>query len=104
MRPEFLDVLQQIRNTYGKPMIITSGYRHWTHPLEINKENPGEHTYGMAADIKVYGEWAMDLIVLAYGYGIRRIGIHQKGDKDSRYVHLGMGDKLLNFSSSVWTY
>lgn len=99
-----MQTLQQIRNTFGKPMIISSGYRHWTHPVEIGKQNPGEHTYGLAADIKVYGEWAMDLIVIAYGYGIGRIGVQQKGDIGSRFVHLGMGDKQMNFPKTIWTY
>lgn len=104
MVPEFIDILQQIRNTFGKPMVISSGYRHWTHPVEIHKDNPGEHTYGMAADIKVHGTWAMDLLVIAYGYGIKRIGVQQYGDVDKRYIHIGMGDKLLNFPPALWSY
>jgi len=104
MRPEFLDILQQIRTTYGKPMEITSGYRHWTHPAEINKDKPGVHTYGVAADIQVYGQLAQDLIVIAYGYGIRRIGLHQKGPLEGRFIHLDIADKLLKFSPALWTY
>jgi len=105
MRPEFMEVLHDIRKTYNKPMIITSGYRSDLHPAEIKKDKPGEHYYGCAADIHVYGTQAMDLMVIAYGYGIRRIGISQKGDIRSRFIHLGMGDKLgLNFPSTVWSY
>lgn len=103
MRPEFLEILQQIRKTYGKPMIVTSGYRDKTHPVEAAKGSPGEHFYGCAVDIAVQGQDALDLIVVAYGYGIRRIGLNQKGP--SRFVHLGMGDKLkLNFPPTIWTY
>jgi uncharacterized protein YcbK (DUF882 family) len=105
MRPEFLDKLQQIRNTFDKPMIISSGFRHFTHPLERAKDEPGEHTYGVAVDINVWGEEAMELFDIAYHYGIRRIGINQKGAPQSRFVHLGMGDILnLRFPSALWTY
>jgi uncharacterized protein YcbK (DUF882 family) len=102
MRPEFMETLQQIRNTYGRPLIVSSGYRDPSHPVEAKKEAPGEHTYGVAADILIRGENAMDLIVIAYGYGIRRIGVHQKGD--DRFIHLGMGDKGLGFPATIWTY
>lgn len=103
MRPEFMDILQQIRTTYGKPMVVSSGYRDKTHPAESSKKAPGEHYYGCAVDIAVQGQDALDLIVVAYGYGIRRIGLKQHGS--GRFVHIGMGDQLgLNFPSTIWTY
>lgn len=102
MRPEFMDILQQIRNTYGKPMIITSGYRDASHPVEAGKAAPGEHSYGLACDIAVQGVDAQDLMVIAYGYGIRRFGLKQKGA--GRFLHIGMGDKYLNFPATIWTY
>ena len=49
-------VLQPLRNLYGKPIIITSGYR----CQELNKLVGGVpnsyHTFGNAADIHVSGE------------------------------------------------
>ena len=103
MRPEFMALLQQIRLTYNKPMIITSGYRGKGHPIEAAKLNgPGEHYYGVAADIAVSGQDAMDLFVIAYGYGIRRIGLDQKGS--GRYIHLGIGDHGYGFPPALWTY
>lgn len=104
MRSEFMEMLQQIRSTFGKPMVISSGYRDWTHPVEINKDRPGEHTYGLAADIKVYGIRAFELADIAFHHGIRRIGFNQKGPLESRFIHLGMGDKQLNFPATIWTY
>lgn len=100
----FMETLQQIRDTYDRPMIITSGYRHNSHPVEINKTKPGEHVYGVAADILVRGTSAMELMVIAYSYGIRRIGINQKGDHNKRFVHLGTGNKRLHFPRGLWTY
>lgn len=101
MRPDFLEVLQQIRNTFGKPMVVNSGYRHFTHPKERAKDSPGEHYFGSAADIAVKGEDAMELFVIAYGYGIRRLGLHQN-DKE-HFLHIGTGDRELRFPPWLWT-
>jgi zinc D-Ala-D-Ala carboxypeptidase len=103
MRPEFMDIFQQIRTTYGKPMFVPSGYRDKTHPVEAAKQQPGEHFYGVAADVRVTGTDALDLIIIAYGYGIRRIGVQQKGL--IRFIHIGMGDKMgLGFPPGIWSY
>lgn len=102
MQADFMDILFDIRKTYGRPMVITSGYRDPTHPVEYAKASPGEHTYGAAADIAASGMDAMDLFVIAYSYGIRRIGVQQKGR--GRYLHLGIGDKDLGFPPAIWTY
>lgn len=105
MRPEFMSMLQQIRNSYNKPMAIASGYRDFTHPVERIKEQPGEHHYGVAADVRVWGEDAMELFDIAYHYGIRRLGLNQIGALDSRFIHIGLGDKLgLRFPIGLWTY
>lgn len=104
MDEDFMDILQQIRTVYGKPMIISSGYRDHSHPVEEKKKRAGEHTFGMAADILVHGTDALDLMVIAYGHGIRRIGVSQKGEMEKRFLHLGYGDKLLNFPESIWSY
>jgi len=102
MRPEFMDRLLQIRKTFNKPMIITSGYRDIEHPIEKKKANAGEHSYGVACDIAIYGLDALDLVVVAYGYGIRRVGVSQRGG--GRFLHLGMGDNQLGFPEALWSY
>jgi uncharacterized protein YcbK (DUF882 family) len=102
MRPEFMEKLQALRLQFNRPLIISSGYRDITHPIEAAKESRGEHTYGCAADIAIRGTEALRLIALAYDMGFRRIGINQKGD--GRFVHLGMGDKLVHFPEASWSY
>lgn len=105
MKPEFLSVLQSIRDEYGKPMFISSGYRSPSHPVEEQKDRPGEHSYGLAADITVMGMDALELIDIALGKGVRRIGVHQKGRGSSRFIHLGIGEKFSNnFQGAIWTY
>lgn len=104
MRPEFLEILQQIRMTLGRPLIINSGYRSPDHSIERIKDKPGMHSYGVAADIKMAGKDVADFIVVAYGYGIRRFGINQRGAWNGRYVHIDMGDKLFDTPAATWSY
>ena len=42
MQQPFLDQLNVLRETYGKPLRITSGYRDPTHPIEAKKRKPPE--------------------------------------------------------------
>lgn len=103
MHPALLDTLQDIRTMLNKPMIITSGFRSIRHSLERNKTHPGEHSLGLAADILVQGEDALNLVRVALANGIDRIGVNQKGN--SRYIHLGMADKFFDrFPKFIWSY
>lgn len=102
MHPDFMDFIFDVRKAYGKPLVITSGYRDTTHPIEAKKTKRGEHTYGLAADFAVQGRDALELVALAYLNGCRRIGVQQKGA--GRFIHLGWGDKLAGFSQAMWSY
>lgn len=102
MRPELLDVLQQARDIYGKPMIVTSGYRDPSHPVERSKANRGEHTYGLAVDISVPREDMVGLITVFFNLGVKRIGI--KINSQSRFLHIGVGDQFAHFPPVPWTY
>ena len=100
MRPEFLELLQAIRTEYGRPMNITSGYRDKTHPLEVEKEQGGAHTLGLACDVAVRGEDALDLLRICLNRGIRRVGVYQKGDK--RWLHIDIADRY-GFPIGIWS-
>lgn len=105
MHPLMMDTLQSIRDLYGKPIFITSGYRCPNHPVESMKQRPGEHTYGMAVDIVCNNQDCLKLIELAQKHDINRIGVHQKGRASGRFLHLGVGDKLdQQFPVAIWTY
>lgn len=99
MHEEFMDILQKIRIDYAKPMTITSGYRHWTHPVEARKgHTTGEHTRGACADILcTNGADRFQLVSLALKHGITRIGIAKT------FVHLGIGGTGLP-SNVIWEY
>ena len=53
MEESFIHALDILREKCGFPFSITSGFRSVTHSLEINKDQPGQHTKGIAADIAV---------------------------------------------------
>lgn len=102
MDPEFLEKLQLMRTALDFPLPVNSGYRHPTHPIEIAKAEPGEHSTGKAADIGIYGERAYKLLALAPGFGFTRIGVQQKGPNSSRYIHLGTSKDFPN--PAIWSY
>lgn len=50
---ELIDVLEDIRAQFNKPVIVTSGYRTPEYNAKINGVKNSQHTKGTAADIKV---------------------------------------------------
>lgn len=102
MQPGFMDRLQRLRTAYGKPMIITSGYRDRTHPVERAKAVPGVHTLGCAADVGVRGADALALIWLAIAMGFTGIGVQQKGA--ARFVHLDDAPNGQFPRPTIWSY
>jgi uncharacterized protein YcbK (DUF882 family) len=99
MQPEFMAKLQLLREKYGNPMIITSGYRHWTHPVEARKgHTTGEHTRGTCCDIAcTLGDDRSRIDQLALQLSFPRIGIAKN------FIHLGIGGSGLP-SPTIWDY
>ena len=105
MHPVMMDLLQSIRNEYARPMFISSGFRSVKHPVEQEKAKPGEHTMGMAVDILCHGDNALKILKLAQDRDIKRIGLHQKGNANGRFIHIGIADRFdLAFPKAIWTY
>ena len=52
---DLVDVLQKIREHFGKPVTITSAYRTPGRNKAVGGETYSQHLYGRAADIKVKG-------------------------------------------------
>lgn len=104
MNEEFMDRLQALRTAYGKPMTITSGYRHPTiHPIERKKGRKGAHSMGRAADIAVQGHDAHQLLKLAMELGFTGIGVAQKGE--GRYLHLDdVPPDVMGVRPNIWSY
>jgi len=93
----FLDRLQALRKALGVPIIVTSGFRDPSHPVEAVKAEPGTHTLGLAADIKAEsGKFKYQILREAMKLGFTGIGIGKS------FVHLDiwMGAPRPN----VWIY
>lgn len=99
MKPEFMDVLFKIRQEFGKPMTVTSGYRHKTHPVEARKtRSNGEHTQGRCCDIACTNSSdRFQIVRIALKHGVTRIGIADN------FIHLGIGGQGLP-SCVIWDY
>lgn len=53
--PELAEVLQKIRDYFGKPVTINSGFRTASYNKKVGGAPYSQHLYGKAADIKVRG-------------------------------------------------
>lgn len=53
--PELVEILQKVRNHFGKAVTINSGYRTPAYNKKIGGAEYSQHTYGTAVDIKVTG-------------------------------------------------
>lgn len=101
----FINKLNNLREIYGKPMTVSSGYRDSTHPVEAVKKDPtsGAHVSGKAADILIERKNAYELLSLAFDVGFTGIGVNQKGG--ARFLHL---DTIEGSPSrprpTIWSY
>jgi zinc D-Ala-D-Ala carboxypeptidase len=98
MQPEFMALLQQLRNRYGKPMLISSGYRSPRHSIEARKAQAGTHAQGIACDVAVSGADAQLLVKLALDLGFTGIGVSQKAG-GARFIHLDTAPRR-----AIWSY
>lgn len=52
---DLVDILQKIRDHFGKAVTITSAFRTFSHNKKVGGATYSQHLYGTAADIKVSG-------------------------------------------------
>ena len=104
MDPLFMDYLDEVREQYGKPLIVTSGYRCPEHPIEAKKTKAGAHTTGKAVDFAVDRKDAYELLEIAVGTGwFTGIGIQQKGS--GRFIHLDICEEPeMSPRPTIWSY
>jgi uncharacterized protein YcbK (DUF882 family) len=85
MDENFIHKLDELREACGFPFIITSGYRSPSHSLETRKKKAGQHTKGVAADIRITnGIDRFKIARLAFELGFTGIGIAKT------FVHVDM--------------
>ena len=85
-----VEILQQIRDHFGKSVNINSGCRCATLNAKVGGDPNSSHMQGMAADITVTGVKPADVAKYAERIGVRRIGLYDAG-----FVHIGSGPKKL---------
>ena len=102
---EFMDRLEDLRHEYGRPMVVSSGYRCPAYNETVSTTGPkGPHTTGCAVDISVRGRDAYDLLQLAvsHQHAFTGIGINQKGA--GRFLHLDSLQAPWHPRPALWTY
>jgi zinc D-Ala-D-Ala carboxypeptidase len=94
---KFVELLDKIREEYGKPMVVKSGYRCKKHNDEVGGVPESAHVDGVAADIGCsFAGDRMKLVTLAIANGITRIGIAKT------FVHLDTSKDLPRYI--LWLY
>lgn len=103
MDTQYLYMLNKLREEFGKPMIVSSGYRCPAYNARLSSSGrAGPHTTGKAVDIVVSGSDAHRLIGLAIKHGFSGIGVSQKGKMSRRFVHIDNLNTALR--PWVWSY
>lgn len=107
MDANFMAKLDALREAYGKPITLSSAYRHPSHPVEARKRStsPGAHTTGRAADILCSRSQAHRILTLAMTSEMfTGIGVQQKGS-GGRFIHLDDLEGTINQPRpTVWSY
>jgi len=95
MNPEFLLLLDELRDLSNFPFVITSGYRDPLHPEEARKTSPGTHSKGIACDIRV-NNGAEKYIIVQNAMKLKFTGIGIA----KTFIHVDVRDT----TPVIWTY
>ena len=85
---KLVEFLQKIRDHFGKPVLINSGYRCKKHNAQIpNAGTRSKHMDGMAADIMIRGIAPKEIARFAESIGVKGIGCYDTA-ADGYFVHI----------------
>lgn len=84
---DLVEYLQKIREHFGKPIAVSSGYRCATHNKNVGGSTGSRHAKGMAADIVVDGVAPAEVAKYCESIGILGIGLYETS-KDGYFVHI----------------
>lgn len=89
MVASFVERLDRLRERFGRPIAISSGFRCERHPSETAKTGGivGAHRQGRAVDIPCAGPDAFKLMAIAHEVGMTGVGISQRAGQP-RFIHL----------------
>lgn len=84
---KLVEYLQQIREHFGKPVIINSAYRCSIHNRAVGGTSNSYHAKGQAADIRIAGVTPAEIAEYAESISIKGIGLYETA-KDGFFVHI----------------
>lgn len=84
---KLVEILQQIRDHFGKPVYISSAYRCPAWNKKVGGVSGSYHTYGRAADIMVEDTAPAEVARYAESIGVLGIGLYET-DADGYFVHV----------------
>ena len=97
MSPEFVRLLDQLRDKLGYSLRINSGFRTEEHNKQVGGKPNSAHTNGVAADIFCdTSQLRFDVVKVALELGFKRIGIGEN------FVHLDLSFDLPQ--AVLWLY
>ena len=100
IQDEFIEQMDSLREKYGKPIFVNSGYRCPSHNNEVSSTGfNGPHTTGRAGDFKIDRGDAVHLLELALAIPyFKGFGVNQKGL--GRFLHLDASRD----TRTIWSY
>lgn len=106
MDPGFMVRLIGLRESFGRALPAGSAFRCPDHNANVSATGrTGPHTTGRAVDIRIFGASALRLVELAIRAGFTGIGVGQKGDHNSRIIHLDdLGPSPAGPRPWIWAY
>lgn len=103
MSEVLLRILSLVREKYGKPIYINSGYRTISHNENVGGKSNSSHLTGLAIDItdnnkrqKMCSSNRFKLIELFMDYGVNRIGV------SDMFIHFDIDD--MKSPNVMWIY
>lgn len=97
MSDVFITMLDNVREEYGSPIIINSGFRTEQANMKAGGVKNSSHLIGLAADLKVKnGKERFKLIKILIKNGFNRIGIAKT------YIHVDIDSSKT--PNTIWTY
>ena len=109
MDPDFMKILQNIRDEMKRPLKISSGVRCAKRNAEVSSTGKnGPHvprTNGtQASDILIAGADALRLIDIARKHGVSGVGISQRGTHAKRFIHIDTLSDDKHPRPTMWSY
>ena len=109
MDPDFMSILQNIRDEMNRPLKISSGVRCAKFNARVSSTGAnGPHVPRakgtQACDIVISGADALRLIDVARKHGVSGVGISQRGPHAKRFIHCDTLDDSHHPRPTMWSY